>query len=372
MTSVDALSVTAVLGVLGFYFFSWMIAGRKPGSRSIPPQYEPPQGFSPAMVRYLWKECFDDRTFWSSVLSLVSKDLATIETDEGIAVLRPKGSLQHSEGLPDEERHLLKRVRAGSKRNGIAISLLDEDTAFVASEMADALRRSAVGTLFLENRNYVIAGIFLSLLALCLVARPSSRDEWMALLVGLGVMAPGAFYLVFLLLRLRDVFVAAREKLDGAVVRRACVLVGLVAPCVAAIALGCVVLLTTFGWPTIAAAVLFTGLTLVFSHRIKSPTAIGRTKLDQIEGFRLFLQSVERLPMDRADAPSDHAGIYEKYLPYAVALEVDQRWSDKLVALASTVHHSDALAKAHSFYLGMWEGKPVEMVFTPRPPGSRF
>jgi hypothetical protein len=75
--------------------------------------------------------------------------------------------------------------------------------------------------------------------------------------------------------------------------------------------------------------------------------------------------------MDREDAPSDHAGVYEKYLPYAVALEVDQRWSDKLVALASTLHKNEELVQAHSFYLGMWNGKPVEMVFTPKPPGGR-
>ena len=75
--------------------------------------------------------------------------------------------------------------------------------------------------------------------------------------------------------------------------------------------------------------------------------------------------------MNREDAPSDHAGAYEKYLPYAVALEVDQKWSDKLVALSSTFHRCEALAAAHSFYLGMWNGKPVEMVFTPKSPGSR-
>jgi hypothetical protein len=324
------------------------------------------------MVRYTWKECFDDRTFWSSVLSLVSKNLATIETEEEIAVLRPAANAQHPSALPPEERILLKRVLAGSKRKGMPISMLDEKTVAVVSEMADALRRAAVGTLFVENRNYIIGGILFSLIALCLVAQPSGKDEWMALVLGLAVMAPGAFYLLFLVLRIRDVCLATREKLEGAVIQRGAVLFGLAVPCVAAIALGSVVLTTTFGWPTIAAAAFLAGLTLFFAHRFKAPTAVGITRLDQIEGFRLFLQSVERLPMDREDAPGDHAGVYEKYLPYAVALEVDQKWSDKLVALSSTLHRSEALAAAHSFYLGMWNGKPVEMVFTPKSPGSRW
>lgn len=371
MALLNPISGAALLAACAYYFFAWIKAGRRPEKKSIVPQYEPPSGLSPAMVRYTWKERFDDRTFWSSVLSLVSKNLATIETDGEIAVLRPAGNAQHPPLLPEEERLLLKRVLAGSKRKGMPISMLDEKTAGVVSDMADALRRAAVGSLFVENRNYVAGGVVFSLIALCLVARPSRTDEWMALALGLGVMAPGAFYLFFLVLRLRDVCLAAIEKLQGAIVRRGAVLLGLALPCVAAIVLGSVVLTATFGWPTIVAAAFLTVVTLFFGHSFKAPTAVGMTRLDQIEGFRLFLQSVERLPMDREDAPGDHAGVYEEYLPYAVALEVDQKWSDKLVALSSTVHRAEALAAAHSFYLGMWNGKPVEMVFTPKPPGSR-
>ncbi len=224
MTPVNPTPVAAVLTACGYYFFAWIIAGRKPDKKSIVPQYEPPSGLSPAMVRYTWKECFDDRTFWSSVLSLVSKNLATIETEEEIAVLRPAANAQHPSALPPEERILLKRILAGSKRKGMPISMLDEKTVAVVSDMADALRQAAVGTLFVENRNYIIGGILFSLIALCLVAQPSGKDEWMALVLGLGVMAPGAFYLLFLSLRIRDISLAACEKLGGAVIRRGAVL----------------------------------------------------------------------------------------------------------------------------------------------------
>ena len=199
--------------------------------------------------------------------------------------------------------------------------MLDEKTAAVAGEMAEALRKSAVGTLFVENRNYVIIGVFFSLITLGLVARPWGRDEWLALILGLGIMAPGAFYLVFLALRIRDVCLSVREKWQASVIRRGAIVLLLAVPSVAAITMGSVVLTTTFGWPTIAAAVLLTGLTLWFSQHVKAPTAVGRVRLDQIEGFRMFLQSVERLPLDREDCPSDHTGVYERDLPYAVALE---------------------------------------------------
>ena len=370
---VDPISITAVLGACGYYFFAWMVAGRNPKRGTVVPIYNPPQHLSPAMIRYVWKARFDDRTFWASVLSLVAKGLATLESDVDVAVLRPKAETGSRPLLPPEEEVLFIELHAGSKRKAMRINMLDENTALVANEMANQLREAAVDTWFIENRNYVKSGVVVSVVVACLVARPYGKDEWMAFVLGLSVMAPGAFYLLFLVLRIRDSLLAIRDKVTSAVVRRTALLVALAAPCVGAVVLGSVVLTVNFGWRTIAATVFLTGLTLVFAQIIKAPTQEGQVLIDQIDGFRLFLQSVERQPMDRPDAPGDHAGVYEKYLPYAVALEVDQQWGDRLVALTSTLHRAEALVAAHSFYLGMWNGKPIEMVFKPQPPkGGRF
>ena len=65
------------------------------------------------------------------------------------------------------------------------------------------------------------------------------------------------------------------------------------------------------------------------------------------------------------------SGLYEKYLPYALALEVEQAWGDQFLALASTFHQNAGLAGAESFYLGMWNGKPVEVVYKPEPSKGR-
>jgi hypothetical protein len=90
--------------------------------------------------------------------------------------------------------------------------------------------------------------------------------------------------------------------------------------------------------------------------------------LTEIEGFRTFLNSVERLPMGRTDQPADHAGLYEKYLPYAIALEVEQAWGDRLIALTSTFHENASVPGAEAFYPGMWNGKPLEIIYKPEAP----
>ncbi len=44
---------------------------------------------------------------------------------------------------------------------------------------------------------------------------------------------------------------------------------------------------------------------------MKAPTPTGRDLLDKIDGFREYLKSVEKLPMDRPDAPHASAGVSE-------------------------------------------------------------
>ena len=94
-----------------------------------------------------------------------------------------------------------------------------------------------------------------------------------------------------------------------------------------------------FGWHFLVIALILTVLNVLELQWMKAPTTEGRQLLAEIEGFRHFLTSVERFPMQRSEAPSDGVGLYEKYLPYAVALEVEQAWCDRFVALASTFHH---------------------------------
>ncbi len=216
----------------------------------------------------------------------------------------------------------------------------------------------------------MIAGIVLSAAALVLVAVPRNTEQWAALILALAVMAPGAFYLFFISQRVWDVLKAARQNFDWVVLRRETLFLTMLVPCAAAIILGVVVVGGTFGWQVVAIT-LFLAILNAFSFRIKTPTPEGKQVLTEIAGFRLFLKSVERLPMQRNDEPADHAGVYEKYLPYALALEVEQAWGDRFLALTSTYHQNAGVRGAEAFYLGMWDGKPLEIIYKPDAPKGR-
>jgi len=322
------------------------------------------------MLRYIWKKNFDERVFWAGILSLVAKGLATLHSEDGVAKLQASPESVRKD-LPKEEAILRDELLRGHIRKGASISMLDPKTMLAVTDMASALRRQATGRWFTDNRRLVIAGAILSAIALCTVASPDSKDQWAVLLLGLAVMAPGAFYLFFLLLRVWDLLRAIRGTWDRAVLKRSVMILAMLLPCIAAISLGAVVLGTTFGWLFLAAALFLSLLNILLLQWMKAPTTEGTQLLTELEGFRLFLKSVECLPMQRQEPPSEPAGLYEKYLPYAVALEVEQLWGDRFVALASTTHENAGPPGAESFYLGMWDGKPLEIIYKPGSPKGR-
>jgi len=168
----DVYTITAILGVCAYYAAASVLIVRASGAGTIVTLYEPPEHLSPAAVRYAWKRTFDDRTFWAAVLSVISKGLATIQSEDGAAVLRltPPANLKLL--LPQEEKLLLDEMPSHRRRKGMKVNMLDGRMAVIVSEMADFLRREALGVSFKDNRTLPIIGTMLSPIAILVAARP--------------------------------------------------------------------------------------------------------------------------------------------------------------------------------------------------------
>lgn len=51
--------------------------------------------------------------------------------------------------------------------------------------------------------------------------------------------------------------------------------------------------------------------------------------MDEIEGFRTYFAATEGDRLDRMNPPEKTPALFETYLPYALALGVENRWSSK-------------------------------------------
>lgn len=85
------------------------------------------------------------------------------------------------------------------------------------------------------------------------------------------------------------------------------------------------------GWHTLAVLAL-AALNIAFMYFMPAPTALGQTTRTEIEGFRLYMETAEKLQLN-AVTPGSEAPPpmtterYEKFLPYAVALGVEKPWT---------------------------------------------
>ena len=74
-------------------------------------------------------------------------------------------------------------------------------------------------------------------------------------------------------------------------------------------------------------------LTVFFFHLLKAPTLYGRAMLDHIEGFRQYLTIAESERLKILNPPIKTPELFEKMLPYAMALDVEKEWSKQFESL---------------------------------------
>jgi len=103
-------------------------------------------------------------------------------------------------------------------------------------------------------------------------------------------------------------------------------------------------------------------LHILFHWLLKAPTVAGRRLLDQVEGFKMFLGAVDGDRLNRVNPPEQTPEIFEKFLPYALALDVEQAWAEKFSGVLNAASQarnsgSDSIAYTPSFYSGSnWNG----------------
>jgi len=83
---------------------------------------------------------------------------------------------------------------------------------------------------------------------------------------------------------------------------------------------------------------------------IDAPTKEGRSVLDHIAGFKQYLSVTERERLDRMHPPEDTPELFERYLPYAIALGVENRWADRFAGVLAA-----AAAQGHQGF-GWYSG----------------
>ena len=322
------VGLASLLALLGFYYLAWRRAGRDPRPGTVVPLFSPTDGLTPAAMRYVWKMGADNRAFAAALVDMgVRGHIRLVEQDGGwlSADKTRLERLASSSPLPPEEDAALSKLAS----TGEAIVIEQKNHAkFSAAKkgLTETLKKAYEGKLFNKNWGWAFAGVLLFLAALWLVA--ASIVAASGLDVTTVVVALGAALTTTLLLLWIQTATALGKCLAS--------IVALVFGALA-VATGAPVLfeaLETGWWEPFLLPLLSLPLVVSAFFWIDAPTKEGRKVLDRIAGFKQYLSITERERLDRMHPPEDDSPeLFERYLPYAIALGVENRWAERFASV---------------------------------------
>jgi len=79
--------------------------------------------------------------------------------------------------------------------------------------------------------------------------------------------------------------------------------------------------------------VLIVLINMLFAYLMQAPTLLGRITMDKIEGFKMYLSIAEAKRLNLLNPPERTPELFEKFLPYAIALKVENAWGDQFNSL---------------------------------------
>jgi len=292
------LMLLGLVGISTYYFRAWKRVGRGPAAGVIVTEYEPPPGHSPGGLRYVLKEGHDQRAYMADLVGLAIKGLVNIERIDSLLgdkwlLRRIDNSLP--EDLADSERTLMTTLFGSDKV--IDLKTKDSETATL---MQASIRAHGMAIKKRYKGEYIVL---------------NSQVLWVGGLSSIAVVA-GSFIL------------AAGHGIP-------------------AIVLGMIVLAL---------------INLVFMMIMSAPTEKGRKLRDRIEGLQRYLKVAEkddigRLKKPDSNEPDLNAERFEQLLPYAMALQVEDAWTDKFTAAVGAAAAAEA-TRQMGWYSG--SGAPTD------------
>ncbi len=336
------LALTLLL-VPFYYLFAWFRVGRDPPKGTIVPLFHPPDAMGPAGVRYVYKAGYDDKAFAAAVVGLAVKGRMWIRNDKNEYTLSKKDNV--GPALTRAEAALYKATpnSALTLEQGNHTSVIN-----MRGALENALDEEYDGVMHLKNFKWFALGAALSVAGLIGSALLLPGED------GKMAIFAGVFASIFWIVILSVGYSALRGLFAGTgwMVRIKSILslLFLMPFLGAAVFIPTVMHLADALTPSvkwvISAAVILAALNLLFYWLLKAPTQKGRGVLDQIEGFRMYMITAEEKRLNALNPPEKTPALFERYLPYAMALDCENEWNNKFSAVLAAAAAAGATAGA--------------------------
>lgn len=273
--------LAGLIAMLSYYVPVWQNYGKDPSPGVIFTRYQPPEGFSPASLRYIENMGYDNEVMTAGIVSLAVKGYLRIDTDDDTHTLHRQDPGENAAELATGEKELHDALFD----EGSAVELVDENY-----EVVGGARKAHEKSL--------------------------KRDYHKRYFTTNG------------LLNLPPILVAVISTLAALSVR----------PSIAVFAVLALMVITI----------------ITFAIIMKKPTAPGRHLMDESAGFREYLEIAEKDELNLRNPPEKTPKLFEQYLPFALALGVDQQWAERFTRIFAGLQGPNDSAWHPSWYNGSW------------------
>lgn len=333
----NASMIVACLGVLILliYFVTvWFEHAQHPRRGTVVPLFAPPKDFSPAAVRFVHKMAYDRKSYSASLVDMAVKGYLKIsEANHTYTLTRTKKS-EGEAGLAQCEVQLAWKLFGGGH-----VMVLEQSNYSRIQQSISALKTSLKNeyerVYFVTNSHWFIGGLVI--LAVTAIASALLCDEPAVAGFILVWLSGWSLGVAFLLHRAFDAWSTVIYGPGSRILNAfgALFITAFALPFLGGWIFGFVVLVKAV--PPASAAALSIGgvLAYCFYHWLKTPTLAGAKIYDEIDGFKMFLVTAEKDRLEALNPPDITPEVFERFLPYAIALDCENQWSRKFSAAAA-------------------------------------
>jgi uncharacterized membrane protein YgcG len=304
---------------------------------------------SPAATRYVDRMSFDNGCFTAAIINLGVKGRLRIVEEGGKSTLQKRGG---TAAIAPEEQQVLTRLFSGG--GSLLLSQSNHEPLGKAKNgLGETLAKEYLGKLFSNNYGWSTLGILLAIVIVLAVffVVPDGQQGLLVVetLVGVPLFMAAAAMMYYGWQR----FERGKWLLISGVI-------------LAALIVAVVMYFTWAARPGVANLVM-SGVLLAIGAIaaigfpwLKAPSRDGRKIMDNIEGFREYLSVAEEDRLNVLNPPEKTPELFEKFLPYAVALDCQNAWAAKFAGVLAAAA-AGAAAGAATWYVGNrdWSSDPV-------------
>ena len=346
-------SLIGIVALIFYYLIIWWRVGKDPARGLIIPLYEPPHHLSAAAVRFISQMGYDNKIFTASIVSLAVKGYLRIQEDgKDYRLVKVKGS---QKPLLNDEQAVLDKLGFSGKGNDHVLKLEQKNHSILQGAikaLKNSLKNSYERNYFITNKRFFFIGIAISLLIM-ISSIIGGSEEQIFILIWVSLWSIGVAFLLLTVFRTwKGVLSKGRGKVT---------------------ALGSAIFITLFSIPFVLGQILgfyflaelssplmiliiavIVLVNIIFYHLLKAPTLLGRKIMDKIDGFKMYLGVAEKDRLYSVKEPDRTPELFESFLPFALALGVENKWAEKFSDVLSSIDTESSAYKPGWYSGATW------------------